>query len=93
VYIKLSKDGSLVKQLLKRCYEFKLLSILIEGGSRLLQSFINEDCWDEARVIESSDLIIDNGISAPLLSRHRIVKTETLLTDVVSYYSNIVTKV
>ncbi|MBA2762004.1 MAG: bifunctional diaminohydroxyphosphoribosylaminopyrimidine deaminase/5-amino-6-(5-phosphoribosylamino)uracil reductase RibD [Segetibacter sp.] len=88
VYIKLSKDQSLVKQVLSCCYKLKLTSILVEGGSQLAQSFINENCWDEARVIENSSLIIDNGLSAPLLSNQRIIKTETLITDVVTYYVN-----
>ncbi len=88
VYIKLSNDQSLVKQLMKCCYNLKLTSILIEGGNKLAQSFINESCWDEARVIENSNLIIDNGLRAPLLSNQKLIKTEMIFTDVVSYYVN-----
>ncbi len=88
VYIKLSKEQSLVKQIIDCCYNLKLTSILIEGGNKLVQSFINENCWDEARVIENLSLIIDNGLCAPLLSSHKLIRTETLLTDVLSYYTN-----
>ncbi|MBA4140874.1 MAG: bifunctional diaminohydroxyphosphoribosylaminopyrimidine deaminase/5-amino-6-(5-phosphoribosylamino)uracil reductase RibD [Segetibacter sp.] len=87
-YIKLDKDQSLVKQVLNCCYKLKLISILVEGGTQLAQSFINENCWDEARVIENSNLIIDNGLHAPLLSSQKLIKTEAILTDVVSYYAN-----
>lgn len=88
VYIKLSNDQSLVKQVINCCYNLKLTSILIEGGNKLAQSFINENCWDEARVIENSNLIIDNGLRAPLLSNQKLIKTEMIFTDVGSYYLN-----
>jgi diaminohydroxyphosphoribosylaminopyrimidine deaminase / 5-amino-6-(5-phosphoribosylamino)uracil reductase len=88
-YVKLDKEQSLVKQLMKCCYDLKLQSILIEGGNKLAQSFINESYWDEARVIENSTLIIDNGLRAPALSHQHLIKTETILTDLVSYYFNI----
>jgi diaminohydroxyphosphoribosylaminopyrimidine deaminase / 5-amino-6-(5-phosphoribosylamino)uracil reductase len=54
----------------------------------LAESFINEHAWDEARVIESSKLIIGNGLQAPLLSNHKLVSSETIATDIVSYYKN-----
>lgn len=88
MYIQLSKEQSLVKQIIDYCYNLKLTSILIEGGSKLIQSFINENYWDEARVIENSNLIIDNGLRAPLLLSQKLIKTEAILTDVVSYYAN-----
>jgi diaminohydroxyphosphoribosylaminopyrimidine deaminase / 5-amino-6-(5-phosphoribosylamino)uracil reductase len=87
-YIKLDNQHSLVHQLLKCCYGLKLQSILIEGGNKLAQSFINDNLWDEARVIENSTLIIDNGLRAPALSNQRLIKSEPILTDVVSFYVN-----
>ena len=42
-------------------------SLLVEGGSRLLQSFIDEGLWDEARVEEAPCLLAE-GVKAPVLS-------------------------
>ena len=41
-------------------------SILVEGGARTLQSFIDADLWDEA-FIERSELLLDCGVRAPEL--------------------------
>jgi diaminohydroxyphosphoribosylaminopyrimidine deaminase / 5-amino-6-(5-phosphoribosylamino)uracil reductase len=88
-YVKLDSEPSLVKQLMKDCYDLKLQSILIEGGNKLAQSFINENCWDEARVIENPTLIIDNGLRAPALSHQHLIKTQSVLADIFSFYCNI----
>jgi diaminohydroxyphosphoribosylaminopyrimidine deaminase / 5-amino-6-(5-phosphoribosylamino)uracil reductase len=88
-YVKLDSEASLVKQLMKHCYDLKLQSILIEGGNKLAQSFINENCWDEARVIENPTLIIDNGLRAPALSHQHLIKTQSVLADIFSFYCNI----
>ena len=44
-------------------------SVLIEGGAKTLQSFIDAGLWDEARVITNEELIIENGIAAPEMKR------------------------
>jgi diaminohydroxyphosphoribosylaminopyrimidine deaminase / 5-amino-6-(5-phosphoribosylamino)uracil reductase len=87
-YVKLDNEQSLVAQLMRYCYDLKLQSVLVEGGNKLAQSFINENYWDEARVIENSTLIIDNGLRSPALTGQRLNKTETIFTDTVSYYIN-----
>ena len=40
-------------------------SILVEGGAHTLQSFIDADLWDEV-VIERSDIILGDGVKAPV---------------------------
>lgn len=87
-YYKLNAQMSFVSSLLKACYELQIQSVLVEGGAKLLQSFIEEKLWDEARVIENSQLIIDNGLHAPALSNHTLVTSESILTDVITYYKN-----
>lgn len=39
-------------------------SIIIEGGKKTLQQFLDTDLWDEARVTSSNQQIL-NGVSAP----------------------------
>lgn len=88
LYYKLDEQLSFVSSLMKACYDLQIQSVLIEGGTKLLLSFIKEQLWDEARVIENGQLIIDNGLDAPVLSNHSLVETENILTDIISYYKN-----
>ena len=48
-------------------YKKGIKSILIEGGAKLLNNFINNDLWDEARIFVSNKKLI-NGIKAPNLN-------------------------
>jgi len=41
-------------------------SIIVEGGSRILQAFIEANLWDEARVFTGQHNIVD-GLKAPLI--------------------------
>ena len=47
IYFKLDFSRSILPQILQKLYENKLQALLVEGGSRLLQSFIDEGLWDE----------------------------------------------
>src|SRR5215210_8664542 len=88
LYFKLDNTLSFVSSLMKACCELEIHSILVEGGTKLLVSFIKEQFWDEARVIENSQLIIDNGLNAPALSNHCLTDTENISTDIIYYYKN-----
>lgn len=63
-YIHLRFDENMLQNMLQIIAEQDIHSILVEGGSQLLNSFIQERLWDEART-EVSDTIIGNGIPAP----------------------------
>ena len=45
-------------------YHRGLQSILVEGGTQLLQSFIDNNLWDEA-FIEEAKVTLDSGVKAP----------------------------
>ena len=86
LYYKLDKGVPVVSSVLKACYQLQIQSILVEGGTRLLQSFIDEKVWDEVRIIENSQLIIDDGLQAPVLSDHLFTASENISTDVITHY-------
>lgn len=88
IYYKVEKEPSLVQSIIKACYLLQLQSIIIEGGNKLAESFINENCWDEARVIENTNLIIDNGLRAPVLTNQQIEHHQQISGDVITTYSN-----
>ncbi len=62
--IQLKFDDTLLRQLLHKLYETRILSVIIEGGASLLKSFIEASLWDEARVFTGSQALND-GVSAP----------------------------
>ena len=88
VFYKLSGEGSVVRQILAACYQLNIQSVFVEGGTKLLQSFIDENLWDEVRVIQNSQLIIPQGLQAPKLLNQQLLFTEPISTDSISYYKN-----
>lgn len=50
-------------------HQLRILSLFVEGGTKTLQSFIDEGLWDEARVITSLDKQVEDGIRSPVLSK------------------------
>ncbi len=71
---------------LTRLYERKIQSVIIEGGTQVLNSFINENCWDEARIF-TSDQKFEEGIQAPSITG-RLVNTENIFGDKLTIYKN-----
>lgn len=85
-YYRITEEDRLVPQILNALYFMNIQSVIIEGGAQLLQSFIDEDAWDEARVIANEELTIASGIAAPELKNQRLVQQERLLSDNLKFY-------
>ena len=64
--VKLLFDDRLLPSLLHKLYEAKILSVIVEGGATLLNSFISAGLWDEARIF-TGDIFLGDGIQAPVL--------------------------
>lgn len=69
-------DGNL-KAILADLHERGIQSLMVEGGAGLLQSFIDEGLWDEARV-EVAPFAIGNGVKAPLTDGFTLMSDETI---------------
>jgi diaminohydroxyphosphoribosylaminopyrimidine deaminase/5-amino-6-(5-phosphoribosylamino)uracil reductase len=63
--------------------------MIVEGGASLLQTFIDEGMWDEARIIKNEELIINNGLAAPVLENCQKVYEEKILTDHIDFFKRI----
>jgi diaminohydroxyphosphoribosylaminopyrimidine deaminase/5-amino-6-(5-phosphoribosylamino)uracil reductase len=87
LYYQVSEDTSLVHQVVNALYQLKIQSVMVEGGAKLLQSFIDEDMWDEARVISNGQLAIGKGLKAPKLENFVRREGQTLLSDTINVYS------
>lgn len=65
--VKLRFDDTLLSQLMQRLYDARILSLMVEGGAELLNSFIEKGLWDEARVL-TGDMKIGEGLAAPVIN-------------------------
>lgn len=63
-------------------YRHNLLSVLIEGGSKTLQSFIDAGLWDEARIFKGS-VLFDNGVPTPKILGTVIAKQHILNDELI----------
>ncbi len=57
---------------LEDLYRRKVTSVMVEGGTRVLQDMIEAGVWDEAR-IETSPRRVGQGVVAPHITGHQIV--------------------
>ncbi len=62
-----------IDELLTQLYHLNINSVIVEGGSRTLEHFVNTNIWDEARVFVNPNLNFGKGIEAPEIS----IKNET----------------
>ena len=87
-FYQVTHDVSLVHQIVHALYQLKIQSVLVEGGAKLLQAFIDEGLWDEARLITNTGLHIPNGLSAPLLNNHVLLREDEIMSDQIHYFAN-----
>ncbi len=70
---------------LAHLYEEKKQSLVVEGGAKTLQSFLDAGLWDEIR-IETAPFTVEKGIEAPKLpEKLRITKVEKYVNTIVTY--------
>jgi diaminohydroxyphosphoribosylaminopyrimidine deaminase/5-amino-6-(5-phosphoribosylamino)uracil reductase len=67
-------------------YKHQIQSVIIEGGLQTLQTFINENLWDEALVF-IGEAEFNEGIKAPVFNKV-IKEMINIKTDVLKIYTN-----
>ncbi len=72
-------DENLVENTLAILVKHQIQSVIIEGGSKTIQSFIDKNIWDEARIFKGKNTF-ENGTKAPVIKR-KIVESKTNLDD------------
>ncbi len=87
-YYRLKEDKNLVSQIVVALRSLEIQSVLIEGGATLLQSFIDAGLWDEARIITNEQMIIGEGVLAPVLKHHQLQTSEHVFSDVIQTFKN-----
>jgi len=65
-YITVPFDDQLPQRILEELFCRKIISVMIEGGTRLLQTFIDAGLWDEVRIF-TGNAVFGNGVKAPVV--------------------------
>lgn len=55
------------QQLVHTLWQRNIQSVLLEGGAKTVQFFIDSGLWDEARIITNRSMLGVTGVSAPIL--------------------------
>ncbi len=82
--VNFSKD--VAQQICGFLFKKEITSVIIEGGAKTLQTFIDENLWDEARVFTGQAAFKD-GIKAPEFSG-KLISEEKIVADVLKIYKN-----
>jgi len=77
---------NLPKQICDVLFKYEIQSVIIEGGSRTLQSFIDTNLWDETFVFVG-ETIFKTGLEAPKLKKAPI-SIQKISTDALKIYKN-----
>jgi len=81
-----TKKNKIAQQICEGLYNTNINSVIIEGGAKTLQTFINENLWDEARVFTGNSTF-KNGIKAPKCSGN-LISENLIIDDTLRIYVN-----
>jgi len=72
-YIKINYRN-MINNILHELYKQNIQSLIIEGGAKTLQSFIDQKLWDEARIFTANKTLIE-GVKSPRIEGEIIYET------------------
>jgi diaminohydroxyphosphoribosylaminopyrimidine deaminase/5-amino-6-(5-phosphoribosylamino)uracil reductase len=76
----------LAKQIIALLYSKNINSVIIEGGAKTIETFIDENLWDEVRVFKGPTNF-KNGIKAPEF-HGQLISEEKIIDDTLHIYVN-----
>ena len=79
-------NSDLVNQLCDLFYNDKILSIIVEGGTKTLNNFIENGIWDEMRIFKSKTNL-GQGVNGPEINLIP-EKTKNIDDDILEFYIN-----
>lgn len=83
-FIKINSETDLLSEILTHLHNSGIVSLFVEGGTFLIQQFIDHNLWDEARVFIGNKNFVE-GVKAPLIGRDYSEK-QNLCDDMLLIY-------
>ncbi|MGZ0017914.1 bifunctional diaminohydroxyphosphoribosylaminopyrimidine deaminase/5-amino-6-(5-phosphoribosylamino)uracil reductase RibD [Yeosuana sp. AK3] len=78
--------ANIASQICSLLHQKNIQSVIIEGGKKTLQTFVNENLWDEARVF-TGNVMFNQGLKAPIFSG-KLQSTQQLNEDILNIYNH-----
>ena len=78
--IRMGNNPITAQKISDQLYDEKLQSVIIEGGAKTLQHFIDADLWDEARIFVTKTKL-KSGLKCPKIKRDLIYSTSKIKED------------
>ncbi|WP_459743060.1 bifunctional diaminohydroxyphosphoribosylaminopyrimidine deaminase/5-amino-6-(5-phosphoribosylamino)uracil reductase RibD [Polaribacter sp. OB-PA-B3] len=85
IFEKINFDANLAATICNVLTKHKIQSLIVEGGTQTLQTFIDEDLWDEALVFIGNSSF-KKGVVAPKITKN--YKEHPIKEDVLKIYKN-----
>lgn len=85
-FVKINDLKNLLTEVLNELYKRNIQSVIVEGGAKLLQSFIDQNLWDEARVFIGNKNFV-NGLKAPKI-KGNLISEEMIDVDKLKWIVN-----
>lgn len=86
IFEEINFSKNVAQQICKILQENNIQSVIIEGGSQTLQTFIDENIWDEARVFVGKNEFTE-GVKSPKI-KGQITNEMSIKKDVLKIYKN-----
>ena len=67
IYELIDFSENIAAQISELIYRYKIQSLIVEGGAKTLQTFIDKNLWDEARIIKGIPFFKE-GTKAPFIN-------------------------
>lgn len=85
-FVRIEFNEKLLQQILAQVHQKNCLSLIVEGGKQLLDTFIAENAWDEAHVYTGKKYF-KKGITAPTIT-NPLFSSEPINEDKLDIYRN-----
>lgn len=86
IYEKIDFAVDLASEICRVLHNHNIQSLIVEGGAKTLQSFIDEGLWDEANVFVG-DVFFEEGVKAPVFLGN-IISQRSIEKDILKMYRN-----
>ena len=85
IFEEIDFSKNIAKQVCEVLSKYQIQSLIIEGGTQTLQTFIDEKLWDEAIVFVGNTSFV-KGVKSPIITKE--FKEEFIESDVLKRYTN-----
>ncbi|MDT0539993.1 bifunctional diaminohydroxyphosphoribosylaminopyrimidine deaminase/5-amino-6-(5-phosphoribosylamino)uracil reductase RibD [Croceitalea sp. P059] len=86
IYEAIDFGENTISQLCSILYKHHITSLIVEGGKKTLQSFIDENIWDETRIFKGTK-VFETGLKAPKIIGE-LTSSKKIINDTLTVIKN-----